>query len=434
MNYPAPSLSCQIPNLNEIYAQYFQEPGVFVEVGANDGYEWSNTWHLAQMGWRGVYFEPVKDLAEKCATRHAKNDVAVINCAVGAYDGETKMYLGESVTTSEYVAKNNTFQYGNTPDNFVMVKACTLNTALTDLGIRRNFDLLVIDVDGDEIGVLRGLKIGDWLPRMIIIETCKNTTNRGWNFNCLGIEARMKAHYTEIYHDHINSIFVLKGDKMNLFESKIDTILSYAGQYGCKNFVETGTGGGDTLDAVYPYFERCYSVELGDELYRNAKVRFNNAPTVELFHGDSGEVLPLMSIMKGTTLFFLDAHYSGLGTQKGSKETPILAETRSLLGSGKFNHVILIDDYKDFVNNPEYPKPDELQKFVNSLQDGLSFEIVNAGGGMILIVPTKKKRNPEHKLTLITPRSVSIIFQAELTQPKEPQTFERAPILYGPNR
>ena len=50
--------------------------------------------------------------------------------------------------------------------------------------------------------------------------------------------------------------------KTTLFENKWKTILDYAGQYGCKNFVETGTGCGDTLDAVYPYFEHCYSVEL----------------------------------------------------------------------------------------------------------------------------------------------------------------------------
>jgi hypothetical protein len=253
-------------------------------------------------------------------------------------------------------------------------------------------------------------------------------------FGCLGIEARMKAHYTEIYHDHINSIFVIKDAGMtSLFESKYQTLLDYAGQYGCKNFVETGTGGGDTLDAVYPYFEHCYSIELSDELYRDVKVRFANTPTVELYHGDSSDILPMLSILKGTTLFFLDAHYSGPGTTHGPKETPILAELQSIL-SAKFNHVILIDDYKDFVTNPEYPTPDELKKFINNLRPGLSFEIVNKGGGMMLIAPANKKRNPEHKLTPITPRAVSVIFQAEFTQPREAQTFDRSPILYGPNR
>lgn len=440
MKFSAPSLSCQIPNLNEIYAKYFKSIGTFVEVGGNDGYSWSNTWHLAEDGWRGVYFEPVPSLAEKCAAKHAGNNVTVIQCAVGSVNGETKMYLGESVTTSEHVAKNNTFSYGNSPDNFVMTPVCTLNTALSDLGIERDFDLLVIDVDGDEIEVLHGLKLGNWLPRMIIIETCKTTSNKGWDFNCIGIEARLKTLYTEIYHDHINSIFVVKGEGMaSLFESKWKTILEYAGMFGCKNFVETGTGGGDTLDAVYPYFEHCYSVELSDKLYRDVQARFANAPTVELFHGDSGEILPLMSILKGTTLFFLDAHYSGPGTVQGSKETPILAELQSLLGAAKFNHVILIDDYKDFVNNGAYPKPDKLKEFVNGLRPGLSFEVLNQGGGMFLIAPAKLKRNPDNKLMPIVLRAVSVIFQGVQAQqqpdPNAPRpNFERAPILYGPNR
>ena len=433
------SQSCQIPGLNEIYEKYFPGliHGVFVEVGANDGYSWSNTWGLAEIGWRGVYFEPVKSLADKCAERHAKNNVTVVQCAVGSFNGETKMYLGESVTTSDYVAINNTFGYGNSPDKFVMSPVCALHTALSDLGIARDFELLVIDVDGDEIGVLRGLKLGNWLPRMIIIETCKTTNNKGWDFNCRGIEARLAMYYTEIYHDHINSIFVVKGDGMlSLFESKWRTILEFAGLYGCKNFVETGTGHGDTLDAVYPYFEKCCSIELGNDLYRYAKQQFANAPTVAIYHGDSGEVLSRIPALTGMTLYFLDAHYSGQGTVQGSKETPILAELKSILGSGKFNGVILIDDIKDFVSNPEYPNLAKLEEFVNGLRSGLLFEVVKQGGGMIMIAPKNKKRNPENKLKPIAPRAVLAVFQQDqaLSEPDKLRNFERAPILYGPYR
>jgi hypothetical protein len=39
--------------------------GFFVEVGANDPYARSQTWHLEQSGWTGVLVEPQPDLADK---------------------------------------------------------------------------------------------------------------------------------------------------------------------------------------------------------------------------------------------------------------------------------------------------------------------------------------------------------------------------------
>jgi len=47
--------------------------GFFVEVGANDPRERSQTWHLEQAGWTGLLIEPQPDLAAKLrAMRSAK--------------------------------------------------------------------------------------------------------------------------------------------------------------------------------------------------------------------------------------------------------------------------------------------------------------------------------------------------------------------------
>ena len=54
--------TCQIPGLDAIYDQYFGDKiGSFVEVGAFDGMTYSNTWHLANRGWYGVYIEAHPD-------------------------------------------------------------------------------------------------------------------------------------------------------------------------------------------------------------------------------------------------------------------------------------------------------------------------------------------------------------------------------------
>lgn len=44
---------CQIPTLPEILEEHigFRTDGRFVEVGAFDGFKWSNTYMLAEIGW-----------------------------------------------------------------------------------------------------------------------------------------------------------------------------------------------------------------------------------------------------------------------------------------------------------------------------------------------------------------------------------------------
>ena len=71
-----------------------------------------------------------------------------------------------------------------------------------------------------------------------------------------------------------------------------------------------------------------------------------------------------------------------------------------------------------------------------SLRRGLVFEVVDKGGGMILIMPPKLKRNPDNKLKPIVPRAVAVEFQVQPPQvepERKERSFERPPILYGPD-
>ena len=53
--------------LADIYARMFPlSGGTFVEVGAFDGWSYSHTVCLAQLGWRGLYIEPVPEHAALC--------------------------------------------------------------------------------------------------------------------------------------------------------------------------------------------------------------------------------------------------------------------------------------------------------------------------------------------------------------------------------
>jgi hypothetical protein len=150
----------------------------------------------------------------------------------------------------------------------------------------------------------------------------------------------------------------------------------YADRFGLRTLVETGTYRGGTIEALKDRFARIYSVELDDALYARARARFAGMAHVTLLHGDSADVLPaLLPRLTGPALFWLDGHYSGPGTAKGRKETPIVEEIRAVLTHPIPGHVILIDDARVFGAWPDYPTLDEFRTLITTDRPGLTFHV-----------------------------------------------------------
>ena len=164
LNNPT-SDKCQIPGLEEIYLKYFgyKENGTYVEVGGYDGISWSNTFGLASIGWNGLIFEPQIDSYVKCLKnyKYFKN-VKIINCCVGDYTGKTDFYIGGQLATMklDIVKDYNNVSWFKGILNENKKTECdidTLNNLLEQNNIKKDFDLLVVDVEGAELDVLQGI-------------------------------------------------------------------------------------------------------------------------------------------------------------------------------------------------------------------------------------------------------------------------------------
>ncbi|MEI6035985.1 MAG: hypothetical protein WCS65_17095 [Verrucomicrobiae bacterium] len=137
---------------------------------------------------------------------------------------------------------------------------------------------------------------------------------------------------------------------------KRETLRHYAKKSGAKVFIETGTFRGETIEFLEPEFSRRVSIELSREFFEAAQKKFFGRPGIELFCGDSADLLPgVISSVEETALIWLDAHYSGKTTALGSQETPIIKELDIVFSLSKSRHVILIDDAREFGSNPNYP-------------------------------------------------------------------------------
>jgi FkbM family methyltransferase len=142
----------------------------YIDIGANDGFTFSNTRRFARQSARGLCFEPVANTYRRL--RLFTLPYPRVKCILGGvsdYQGtcmvQEEGYLGLLSSTTRTVAEH------VAPLNGVEMN--TLSGWLERLKINGSIDLLSIDVEGDEEAVLRGADFVALAPKLVIIETDK---------------------------------------------------------------------------------------------------------------------------------------------------------------------------------------------------------------------------------------------------------------------
>lgn len=100
------------------------------------------------------------------------------------------------------------------------------------------------------------------------------------------------------------------------------------------------------------------------------------AINVTILQGDSRKRLP--QILAQTTqrcLFWLDGHYSGGVTARGAQVTPILNELDAIFKHPVQDHVVLIDDARNFTPANDHPTLNALREYVFARRPDLSFSV-----------------------------------------------------------
>ncbi len=146
---------------------------------------------------------------------------------------------------------------------------------------------------------------------------------------------------------------------------KASIVKSYQRRFGSRVFVETGTFAGGMIDAVKDRFARIVSIELDQGWHARAVERFRGDGHVTLLQGDSGVRLQeVLETLTEPALFWLDAHYSGPVTARGTVDSPVVLELASIRVHPVAGHVVLIDDMRDFQGRDGYPTVDELVRWI----------------------------------------------------------------------
>lgn len=152
-------------------------------------------------------------------------------------------------------------------------------------------------------------------------------------------------------------------------------VMGYAKRFGVEVFVETGTFMGQMVEAMKPHFRELYSIELSRPFYERAVGLFARDPHVHLVCGDSSEALPgILARVSEPCLFWLDGHFSGDDTARGSVDYPVIEELRHIGQHRVKDHVILIDDARLFQGTPGAPAREQIVSSLKAINPAYRVE------------------------------------------------------------
>lgn len=126
-----------------------------------------------------------------------------------------------------------------------------------------------------------------------------------------------------------------------------------------KVFIETGTYKGNTSRMASKYFDQVYTFEIMKDLYEESirKGEEEGCKNITYILGDSVSGLStLLSVVKQSSLYFIDAHISGVDSgYNGKQYVPLLEEINSILKCNKEPSIFIIDDARFWMGESERP-------------------------------------------------------------------------------
>lgn len=154
-----------------------QRNGTFIEVGAYNGVELSNTCLLErEYGWKGVLVEPNPEKAAEAVLARPASSVVEVAAVAPAQKGIIGFAILEGFEPLSTIELTPHFRdrfidsSGIPPVTHRQVRAQTLDTILADQQVT-GVDVVSIDVEGHEDAVLRGFSLGSrWRPTVVLVE------------------------------------------------------------------------------------------------------------------------------------------------------------------------------------------------------------------------------------------------------------------------
>lgn len=180
----------------------YKENGFYVDIGANDPVELSNTIRFYRKGWNGINVEPnVLVYNRLCEER--KNDIN-LNIGIAQEKGEFDFYrinpdvlsTFDKQTADDFVAE------GYKLVEVIKVSTLSLENLISTYATDKKIDFLSVDTEGIDLIVLKSNNWEKYRPTVVIVEIDKGGDEI--------IEYLNEKNYELKFKNHCNAIFIDK--------------------------------------------------------------------------------------------------------------------------------------------------------------------------------------------------------------------------------
>jgi FkbM family methyltransferase len=152
-------------NLDQKLLKYLNfESGFYIECGANDGINQSNSWYFDKYkNWKGILIEPIPRLFKELKNNRNCKNIFINKYLVSEKYSKEYIYITDKNLASK-IEKNSSLK----------VEVSTLNKILKENNAPKIINLFSLDVEGYEFEVLEGINFSKYKFEFILIETNKS--------------------------------------------------------------------------------------------------------------------------------------------------------------------------------------------------------------------------------------------------------------------
>ncbi len=156
-------------NLDKKMLKYINySDGFYIECGANDGVNQSNTWYYEKkLNWKGLLIEPIDDIYKELKKNRSDKNF-FFNTALKSFTNKKNhIFLNYDKNDSLTTTSGNDYK----DREIKRVSANNLNELLVSINSPKIIDFFSLDVEGDEFEVLGGINFKKYSFKFILIES-----------------------------------------------------------------------------------------------------------------------------------------------------------------------------------------------------------------------------------------------------------------------
>lgn len=186
--------------------------GFYIDIGAYDPYRFNNTYRFYKKGWNGVNIEPDSNNYLKFVKKRPKD--INLNIGIGAKEGRFIFYRFFPDTLSTFYEKNANkyIKEDFKLVNKIKLPVKKLSYVFSKYCAKREISFISIDVEGNEIEILKSNNWNKYRPKIICVEAYTPSSEKKYSKKKSKLERFMESKNYKLVYSNNNSVNLIFKD------------------------------------------------------------------------------------------------------------------------------------------------------------------------------------------------------------------------------